>query len=120
MSKTSHLNGRDLERLRRALLARRNELMVSLRKGRPVETQATDEIEQGDLAEQAIEQESALERGQLDERTLADIEHALAKIDRGTYGVSEVNGQPIPLERLNAMPWARRTLQEEERNAKSQ
>jgi len=38
---------------------------------------------------------------------LKDVEHALSKVDRGTYGVCERCGQPIAVERLEAIPWAR-------------
>jgi DnaK suppressor protein len=34
------------------------------------------------------------------------IERALAKIDEGTYGYSDVSGQPIPLDRLESYPEA--------------
>jgi len=47
------------------------------------------------------------------ERTLlAEIDHALAKFDAGTYGVSEKTGTPISFERLNALPWARQDTDE--------
>ncbi|WP_088105021.1 TraR/DksA C4-type zinc finger protein [Halalkalibacter urbisdiaboli] len=36
-----------------------------------------------------------------------DILHALEKLDNGTYGICEVSGKPIPLERLEAYPTAR-------------
>lgn len=39
-------------------------------------------------------------------RELAQVEKALARIDDGTYGVSEVSGRPIPRERLDALPTA--------------
>ena len=39
---------------------------------------------------------------------LAEVERALAKLDAGKYGVSEATGEPIPYERLAAVPWARR------------
>lgn len=42
-------------------------------------------------------------RGRLE---LAQFDKALARIDAGTYGYSEVSGKPIPLERLEALPWA--------------
>ncbi|HEV2754516.1 MAG TPA: TraR/DksA C4-type zinc finger protein [Actinomycetota bacterium] len=38
---------------------------------------------------------------------LDDIEHALAKLSDGTYGVCEICGEPIPEERLEALPAAR-------------
>jgi RNA polymerase-binding protein DksA len=37
---------------------------------------------------------------------LARIEHALSRIEAGSYGYSEVTGQPIPVERLEALPTA--------------
>jgi DnaK suppressor protein len=37
---------------------------------------------------------------------LRDVEHALTKMDAGTYGTCERCGQPISRERLEAIPWA--------------
>jgi RNA polymerase-binding transcription factor DksA len=39
--------------------------------------------------------------------TLSDVEHALAKVDDGTYGTCESCGQPISPARLEAKPAAR-------------
>ena len=44
---------------------------------------------------------------------LARVDRALEKIKAGTYGVSDVSGQPIPRERLEAVPDAICTLAEE-------
>ena len=33
--------------------------------------------------------------------------YALRKIEDGSYGISEASGDPIPFERLRAVPWAR-------------
>jgi len=41
------------------------------------------------------------------EAELADVEHALRRLDEGTYGVCEACGQPIGEDRLEAMPEAR-------------
>ncbi len=38
---------------------------------------------------------------------LREVERALDKMDRGTYGACERCGQPIAPERLEAIPWAR-------------
>jgi DnaK suppressor protein len=38
---------------------------------------------------------------------LRDVEHALTKMERGTYGECERCHEPISLERLEALPWAR-------------
>jgi DnaK suppressor protein len=44
---------------------------------------------------------------------LARVERALAKIEAGTYGLSDVSGSPIPRDRLEAVPEAICTLAEE-------
>jgi DnaK suppressor protein len=43
---------------------------------------------------------------------LTRIERALQKIEDGTYGFSDASGEPIPRERLEAMPEAIYTLSE--------
>ena len=45
---------------------------------------------------------------------LAQIDRALEKIKAGTYGFSDVSGEPIGEERLNAIPEATITLREQE------
>jgi len=37
---------------------------------------------------------------------LRDVERALTKMGLGTYGLCEICGEPIPIERLEALPWA--------------
>ncbi len=59
----------------------------------------------GDESARIFQKESELENIKRAETRLRQIEHALERIDKGVYGVSEVSGQPIPLERLEAIPW---------------
>lgn len=47
-------------------------------------------------------------------RILGKIERALAKIDDGTYGLSDIDGTPIPMERLRALPYALTTVDQED------
>jgi DnaK suppressor protein len=42
---------------------------------------------------------------------LAEVEYALSKFDKGTYGLCEVCGRPIPLARLRVLPEARYDVQ---------
>jgi DnaK suppressor protein len=44
---------------------------------------------------------------------LEQVARALKKIEEGTYGLSDLSGQPIPRERLEAIPEAIFTLAEE-------
>ena len=48
------------------------------------------------------------------DRLLAKIDRALAKIDEGTYGLSDVDGKPIPIERLEVLPYALTTVEQEQ------
>lgn len=43
------------------------------------------------------------------------VNRALEKIEEGTYGLSDVSGKPIPRQRLEAVPEAICTLDEEQR-----
>jgi RNA polymerase-binding protein DksA len=40
------------------------------------------------------------------EHVLAEIDAALKRIDDGTYGICTNRGEQIPVERLEALPWA--------------
>src|ERR671923_1529231 len=82
-----------------------------------------------DTAEEADEQDPAnlasdLYQDELDEgladdlrEELAAVERAEARLAAGTYGLSVESGQPIPDERLEAIPTAERTAEEEAQGA---
>lgn len=68
--------------------------------------QAGDGVE--DLEEEAVDlEEIDVEQATLDNEKalLAEVQQALARIDNGTYGICTNCGQPIPEERLEAIPW---------------
>jgi DnaK suppressor protein len=46
---------------------------------------------------------------------LQAIERAEKRLEEGTYGFSVQSGEPIPAQRLEKVPWAERTIEEEER-----
>jgi DnaK suppressor protein len=110
----SHLPADRIAQLRRALVHKRTELQAALDANQQTQLQPATEAEAGDLAELVIEQDDAARALGREAQLLADVERAIAKIDAGTYGFSEISGVPISLERLEAVPWARRTLEEEE------
>jgi RNA polymerase-binding transcription factor DksA len=45
--------------------------------------------------------------------TLEQVVRALGRIDAGTYGLSEVSGKTIPIERLEAVPYAASLVEEQ-------
>ena len=59
------------------------------------------------------EQEQTFE--QIDEKLLGEIEEALDRIEDGSYGVCVDTGEEIPYERLEALPYAKRTAQAQEK-----
>ena len=69
----------------------------------------------GDEGTEVFEEER--DEGFLDSlrQQLAAVERAERRLEQGTYGISVHSGQPIPDERLEAVPWAERTQQEQER-----
>jgi RNA polymerase-binding transcription factor DksA len=46
---------------------------------------------------------------------LAAVERAEKRLEEGTYGVSVESGDPIPDDRLEVVPWAERTVEEQAR-----
>src|SRR6516225_3692226 len=72
---------------------------------------------ESDEADVKGERAGALERdGNLvvrDVERLERVDRALQKIAEGTYGLSDSSGEPIPRERLEAVPEALYTLSEE-------
>lgn len=65
---------------------------------------AEDELEAG-IAEQLRDELEAIERAE-------------ERLGRGTYGLSVESGAPIPDARLELVPWAGRTVEEEARIAR--
>ena len=64
-------------------------------------------IHMADLGTDSFEQEFTLELLDSERKIIAEIDEALKRVDIGTYGICEVGGEPIPKQRLNAIPWAR-------------
>ena len=54
-----------------------------------------------------LEREVALASATSAEQAIADIQHALARLEDGTYGHCEDCHEPIPVERLEVIPQAR-------------
>jgi RNA polymerase-binding transcription factor DksA len=46
-----------------------------------------------------------------DQDAVYEIEEALKRIEKDTYGVCELTGKPIPRARLDAIPWTRFTVE---------
>jgi DnaK suppressor protein len=49
-------------------------------------------------------------------RERARVERAERRLEEGTFGRSVESGKPIPYARLEAIPWAERTAEEQSRH----
>jgi DnaK suppressor protein len=80
----------------------------------PSDEPTTDE-HTGDQASDTYQAE--LDEGLSDDlrEELAALERAEERLAAGTYGLSVESGEPIPDERLEAVPTAERTVEEQER-----
>ena len=72
-----------------------------------VEELSSNSTHQADVATETFDREKDLTILDNIEGELADVEHALQRLDDGTYGTCEACGQPIGDDRLEAMPAAR-------------
>ena len=101
----------DPERARERLAEERARIEQQL--GEHEQPDTSDEVE--DSGEEADD----LDRAGTDEafleqlrRNLEEIGRAEQRLEEGTYGKSVVSGDPIPDERLEAIPWADRNVDE--------
>jgi RNA polymerase-binding transcription factor DksA len=70
---------------------------------------------QADVATETFEREKDLSILDNIEGELADVEHALQRLDDGSYGTCEACGKPIDDERLEALPATRFCLEDQAR-----
>lgn len=102
----------------RELLARERtrieESLGALEREGPLES--SERREPGDEGSEDLYQDELDEGLEEDLRAdLAAVERAEERLVAGTYGLSIESGKPIPDERLEAVPTAERTVEEQER-----
>jgi DnaK suppressor protein len=88
----------DQQRVRRSELDEIDTELNPLDDGESIEDEEVDDA----LAEQLRAKLEAVGRAE-------------KRLEDGTYGFSVESGEPIPAERLEAIPWAERTAEEQER-----
>ncbi len=106
----------DPARARELLAGERRRIERALAQRGHVDTgEEADDQDPGNLASELYQDE--LDDGLADDlrEELAAVERAEARLAAGTYGLSVESGKPIPDERLEAVPTAERTVEEEAR-----
>jgi len=73
-------------------------------------TSTFDSAENEDTAAIMADRDRDMALDENEKLLLHQVEHALDRIKDGSYGICEVTGVPIPVERLRAIPWATMTV----------
>jgi len=68
-------------------------------------------LHMGDSGTDNFDRDFALSLLSSDQDAIYEIEEALKRIERNTYGVCELTGKTIPKARLEAIPWTRFTVE---------
>ena len=68
-------------------------------------------MHQADAGSDTYDRNFALNLLSQEQDALYEIEEALKRVDAGTYGICEMSGKPIPQARLDAIPFARFTVE---------
>jgi DnaK suppressor protein len=106
----------DADRARELLTSERRRIEQSLgRLRRQDDSEPVDEYDPANLAADLYQEE--LDEGRAEDlrEQLGAVERAEQRLADGTYGLSIESGRPIPDERLEAVPTAELTIDEERR-----
>jgi DnaK suppressor protein len=107
----------DPERARELLARERSRVEGALAAlERDSQLEGSDRIEPGDRGSEDLYQDE-FDAGRREDlqQELAALERAEARLQDGSYGLSIESGEPIPDARLEALPTAERTVEEEDR-----
>ena len=106
----------DPERARELLRAERERIERALAELGPIDSgELSDQDEPADAATELYDEELNLGLAERLRAELEAVERAERRLAEGTYGLSVESGEPIPDERLEAVPTAERTAEEQAR-----
>ncbi len=107
---------------KKKLIELKNQILNSMQNSQVEDLQISsdDASEDGDLAQVVVSQNVSFGLREREIKRLREIDVALRKIEEGTYGLCEVNEEPIEQKRLEKMPWARLSLEAAEEAERKQ
>jgi len=111
------LTPEDINRFRERLEAERAAIESRIgARNRDIQETVEEESGVGDSVDESLriyDREDEEDANDVDQENLEQVKRALERIDSGTYGLSEVSGKQIPIERLEAVPYATTLVDEE-------
>ncbi len=108
----------DMEKFKKRLLEMRAQLTDALRETTE-DVKSVDEVKgysqhQADEGTDDFGRTNSLSLSSKEQEIVRQIDRALEKIEDGTYGTCDVSGKPIPIKRLEAIPYATMTVDAQE------
>lgn len=104
-----------LESLRQTLVEKRKEVIANIDRHLQAVMDDSDNLpDEMDIATRQSEQAYFLRIADKEKKLLSQIDHALAKFERGTFGICEGTGEPIGVKRLILRPWTRYSFEYKE------
>jgi RNA polymerase-binding protein DksA len=107
------LSSAEIKKYRAMLIEKRNEILgsVTSMETETLRRERSDlsnlPIHMADMGSDSYEIENTIGLMSSERKILVAINEALDRIENGTYGICEGEGEPIPKARLEAIPWAR-------------
>lgn len=114
----------DMKRFEKMLVEERDRLIASIRNIEEASRTESGHDNGADLSSFAetgtdnFNLETALNIAGSESERLRDVLDALERINKGTYGICEGSGKPIPIKRLEAFPSARYCVEYQEQMEK--
>ncbi len=93
------------------LLETKTQLMRQLQEQRQMLATREFSGDEADLGALAFDENQLHVKNVRVRQQLLEVEYALARLERGTYGICEETNEPIEKERLLALPWTRLSVE---------
>lgn len=109
---TNQLNEMFVRECRTRLLEMKSDLLNRVRVAmREFESRDRGGGDEGDMTMSILAENDFLSAQERMKERIVEIESALARIERGIYGICEETDEPIELDRLRALPWTRLSIE---------
>jgi DnaK suppressor protein len=97
----------DVEGYQEKLESMRQDLLATVQKKKEEAVPEAEVGDEGDVAMRSLARDLTFELTDNERHLLDEVEAALRRIEKGTYGICEANGESIAIQRLKAIPYAR-------------
>lgn len=112
----NEISAEELKQFEQTLTEKRREVMALYKHDVKAGQESTDDNADdfADRANNSYNRETMFALSNTERNLLFEIDEALERIEKGTYGTCEHFGTPIGMERLRALPWARYSIEAQE------